>query len=133
MTAQKKILVIDDEPDVVSFLSTFLSDEGFEVFTARNGPDGLEKAAREVPDLITLDITMPGMSGIEGVKHLKEKYEKPSILMITVHDDDQSLNFCGRIDFCINRDPDVFGHGASGALEIPFQFRLSVKVIGNSN
>lgn len=69
--AAEKILVIDDEPDVVSFLSTFLSDEGFEVETARDGPEGLSRARSQTPDLITLDITMPGMSGIEVLTELR--------------------------------------------------------------
>ena len=84
MTSQKKILVIDDEPDVVSFLSTFLSDEGFQVFVARNGPDGLEKAAKEIPDLITLDITMPGMSGIEVLTTLRREPQLSAIPVIVV-------------------------------------------------
>ncbi|MGW8321874.1 MAG: response regulator transcription factor, partial [Thermodesulfobacteriota bacterium] len=61
MERLRKILVIDDEPDVVSYLSAFLEDEGFQVLTASNGPDGLALAREEAPDLITLDITMPGM------------------------------------------------------------------------
>jgi len=67
----RKILVIDDEPDVVSYLSAFLEDEGFQVLTASNGPDGLALAREEAPDLITLDITMPGMSGIEVLTSLR--------------------------------------------------------------
>ena len=71
METRRKILVIDDEPDVVSYLSAFLEDEGFLVLTASNGPDGLTLAREEAPDLITLDITMPGMSGIEVLTSLR--------------------------------------------------------------
>lgn len=71
METMHKILVIDDEPDVVSYLSAFLEDEGFEVFAASNGPDGLTLAREQAPDLITLDITMPGMSGIEVLTKLR--------------------------------------------------------------
>ena len=71
MTATRRILVIDDQPDVVDYLSTFLSDEGFAVITAENGPEGLVRARSETPDLITLDITMPGMSGIEVLTALR--------------------------------------------------------------
>jgi CheY-like chemotaxis protein len=67
----RKILIIDDEPDVVSYLSAFLEDEGFQVSTAGNGPDGLTRAREQAPDLITLDITMPGMSGIEVLTSLR--------------------------------------------------------------
>ena len=71
METMRKILVIDDEPDVVSYLSAFLEDEGFQVLTAGNGPDGLKLAREQAPDLITLDITMPGMSGIEVLTTLR--------------------------------------------------------------
>ncbi len=84
MTAAKKILVIDDEPDVVSYLSTFLEDEGFEVATARDGPDGLSMVRAESPDLITLDITMPGMSGIEVLTNLRRDPDLASIPVVVV-------------------------------------------------
>ncbi len=71
MQTRRKILVIDDEPDVVSYLSAFLEDEGFQVLTAGNGHDGLTLAREQAPDLITLDITMPGMSGIEVLTTLR--------------------------------------------------------------
>ncbi len=71
MERRQRILVIDDEPDVVSYLSAFLEDEGFQVFTAGNGPDGLTLARQQNPDMITLDITMPGMSGIEVLTTLR--------------------------------------------------------------
>lgn len=79
-----RILVIDDEPDVVSYLSTFLIDEGHEVVTARNGKRGLELAATEKPDLITLDITMPGMSGIEVFTALRRNEELTEIPVIII-------------------------------------------------
>lgn len=80
-----KILVIDDEPDVVSYLSAFLEDEGFEVLSAGNGPDGLTLAREETPDLITLDITMPGMSGIEVLTSLRrdEQLNRLPVIIIT--------------------------------------------------
>ena len=71
METPRKILVIDDEPDVVSYLSAFLEDEGFYVLEAGNGPDGLTLAREQAPDLITLDITMPGMSGLEVLTTLR--------------------------------------------------------------
>jgi len=71
METRHKILVIDDEPDVVSYLSAFLEDEGFKVLAASNGQDGLTLAREKTPDLITLDITMPGMSGIEVLTSLR--------------------------------------------------------------
>ena len=80
----KKVLVIDDEPDVVDYLSTFLEDEGFAVITAQNGPDGLEAARLQSPDLITLDITMPGMSGIEVLTVLRREPDLSHIPVIVI-------------------------------------------------
>ena len=81
----RKILVIDDEPDVVSYLSAFLEDEGIKDLTASNGPDGLTMAREEAPDLITLDITMPGMSGIEVLTTLRrdERLNGLPVVIIT--------------------------------------------------
>jgi Fe-S oxidoreductase/CheY-like chemotaxis protein len=61
----RRILVVDDEPDVVRYLSAFLSDHGFSVSTARDGIEALDKARAERPDLITLDVSMPGKSGVD--------------------------------------------------------------------
>jgi CheY-like chemotaxis protein len=83
-TIERKILVVDDEPDVVSYLTTFLEDEGFSVVSAQDGPDGIAKARAERPDLITLDITMPGMSGIEVLTVLRRDPELNPIPVIVI-------------------------------------------------
>lgn len=67
----KKILVIDDEPDMVAFLQMLLEDNNYEVITANSGLVGLEKAKAEKPDLITLDITMPGKSGVQVYREIR--------------------------------------------------------------
>jgi len=66
-----KILVIDDEPDLVSTIKCRLEWCKFQVVTAGNGEDGLEKAASEKPDLILLDIDMPGMNGHDVLDRLR--------------------------------------------------------------
>ncbi len=66
-----KILVIDDEPDLVSTIQCRLEWCKFQVVTAGNGEDGLEKAASEKPDLILLDIDMPGMNGHDVLDRLR--------------------------------------------------------------
>jgi Fe-S oxidoreductase/CheY-like chemotaxis protein len=73
--AGQKILVIDDEPDFVAFAQAILEDNGAEVLCAHSGEEGLELARREKPDLITLDITMPGMSGDEFFMTLRKDPE----------------------------------------------------------
>lgn len=59
----KRILVIDDEPDLVEVLSSILEFEGYEVFAARNGHEGIQRAEELQPDLVILDYMMPGLNG----------------------------------------------------------------------
>lgn len=68
----KKVLVVDDEGDIVRFVQLCLEHEGFQVSTAYNGRDALNHVARDKPDLIVLDWTMPGMDGIEVIKQLRQ-------------------------------------------------------------
>jgi len=74
-----KILVADDEPDFVTFVSTVLEDNGAEIITAHDGNQALELAKKEKPDLLTLDITMPGKSGIEVFELLRSDEELAEI------------------------------------------------------
>ncbi len=79
MTSPKKrILVVDDEPDVLAYLAAILEDNGYETISAADGLEAFESARSTRPHLITLDITMPGQSGLQtyrdirGVPALKE-------------------------------------------------------------
>jgi len=67
----KKIMVIDDEKDVVDYLTTVLRYGGYEVISASNVDEAIEKVKVEAPDLITLDIIMPGKTGIKGFEKLR--------------------------------------------------------------
>ena len=71
MTKSKRILVVDDEPDVVTFLSTLFQDNGYEVVTASNGAEAFDLARSQAPDLITLDMSMPEQSGVRTLRDLK--------------------------------------------------------------
>ena len=64
MNARKKILVIDDEPSIVIYLTTLLSDEGYDCCSATDAVEGLALARSEAPDLICIDIMMPKRSGV---------------------------------------------------------------------
>jgi CheY-like chemotaxis protein len=68
----KKILVVDDEPDVLTFLSALLKDAGYEVFTASDGTQALEVARQEQPDLISLDLAMPNNTGTEFYRKMQK-------------------------------------------------------------
>jgi two-component system nitrogen regulation response regulator NtrX len=82
---QNTILIIDDERDIRTALTGILEDEGYHVLTAENGADGIETARQEIPDLILLDIWMPGMDGIETLTQLKNLLPQVTVIMISGH------------------------------------------------
>ena len=77
----KKILVIDDEPKIVEICQDYLKAAGFEVVTANNGLTGLAAARREKPDLIVLDLMMPGMDGLDVCRTLRREGDIPIIML----------------------------------------------------
>ena len=85
MTAKKRILVVDDEPDFCLIVQGQLEKEGFEVDLAYNGVEGLEKVQENPPDAIVLDVMMPEKDGYEVCKELKEdeKFCDIPVLLLT--------------------------------------------------
>lgn len=83
----KKILVVDDEENIRFLYKEDLEDEGFQVELAKNGEEALEKFFLFKPDLITLDIKMPGMGGIECLKRLREIDKRIPIVMVSAYFD----------------------------------------------
>jgi DNA-binding response OmpR family regulator len=79
---KNKILLIDDDPTLLDLLSQFLQESGYEIFSAANGTLGLKLAYNERPDLVLLDVMMPGMDGWEICARLREMTEVP-IVMVT--------------------------------------------------
>lgn len=79
------ILIVDDEPSIVQSLSGLLTDEGFEVITANNGYEALKIIDAEAPDLVLLDIWMPGIDGIETLKEIKKSNAALPVIIITGH------------------------------------------------
>lgn len=77
----KTILVVDDEPHIIEALSMNLELEGYEVSTACNGFEALDKLAKEMPDLIILDVMMPEMSGLETLEKIREVSGVPVIIL----------------------------------------------------
>ncbi|HNR20885.1 MAG TPA: response regulator transcription factor [Bacteroidia bacterium] len=70
-TSKYKVLIVDDEPDILEFMEYNLRKEGYNVLTAKNGSEAVEKAKREIPQLILLDIMMPVMDGIEACRIMR--------------------------------------------------------------
>lgn len=89
-----KILVIDDEPDILRIVSYSLQKWGYEVITATNGREGLDKIADEKPDLIVLDAGMPTMNGFEMLEelHKDSAYTDIPVIMLTAHTDTRSID-----------------------------------------
>lgn len=85
MNKQKKILVIDDDADLVTFVTTLLQDNGYQTASAANGQLGLEQARAQHPDLILLDITMPEKSGVKCYRELRDDpaLAKIPVVMVT--------------------------------------------------
>ena len=81
--ATAKILVVEDEPNMVAGLRDNFEFEGYQVITARDGVEGLQRALDESPDLVVLDVMMPGMSGLEVCKQLRAKRGSIPIIMLT--------------------------------------------------
>ena len=89
--SEKRVLVVDDEPDVRNFLAACIEDAGFVVETAKDGVDALEKIEANPPDLMTLDMVMPRKSGIAVIRTLREdeRFTSLPVIVITAHAHDE--------------------------------------------
>ncbi|HSN60917.1 MAG TPA: response regulator transcription factor [Ferruginibacter sp.] len=90
MSTTKKILIADDEPDILEIIQFNLQQEGYEVVTAKTGDDAIEKAKQTKPDLIILDIMMPGKNGMEVCNILRTMpdFKKTLIVFLTAMSDE---------------------------------------------
>jgi DNA-binding response OmpR family regulator len=98
-----KIMIVDDEDDLREMLDIMLHKEGFETATAINGADFLDKIDSFQPDLVTLDVMMPGLTTKEILEKLKEKKTHPKIILLTVvrfsEEEKQRLYEMGIVDY----------------------------------
>lgn len=87
-----KILVVDDEPDILEFIEYNLKREGYQVFLGSNGQEAIEKAKQVKPDLILLDVMMPVLDGIEACKSLRElpEFKTTFIVFLTARSEEYS-------------------------------------------
>jgi two-component system sensor histidine kinase/response regulator len=109
---KKKILIVDDEPDVLHLLGERLSKAGYDVLRASGGLEAIEQAQREKPDLIILDIAMPGMDGSEVANTLRAQPETKDIpiIFLTCLFTKQEEKACGHVlgqNFFIAKPYDV--------------------------
>lgn len=117
--AKERILIIDDEKNIVTSLQEILSDEGYEVVTASEGLSGLELIQADPPDLILLDIWIPGMDGIEVLKVVKTYHPDIEVLMMSGH---------GTIDTAVQATK----LGAQDFIEKPFSLDELVESVGKA-
>jgi len=81
-SAKQKILIVDDEPDILELIEYNLKKEGYQVYTARNGQEAVAEAKKVLPDLIVLDIMMPKMDGIEACRIMRTMPEFKTTFMV---------------------------------------------------
>ena len=108
------ILVVDDEAQIRRVLRSTLSSNGYDVLEAKNGDEAIETAVRARPDLILLDVNMPGISGLELLTQIRN--EATPAILITAHDDEQVRNR-------------VFAAGAVGFFLKPFDNRQLISTV----
>ncbi|MFO7748488.1 MAG: response regulator, partial [Desulfobacteraceae bacterium] len=113
------VLIVDDEKAIVQSLEGILSDDGFEVLHASNGYEALKQIESESPDIVLLDIWMPGMDGIETLKEIKQDFPHLPVVMITGH---------GTIESAVNATKS----GAFDFLEKPLSIDKVIVTINNA-
>ena len=105
----RMILVVDDDASVRIVLGEFLAREGFDVQCASSGAEALEKIQNAPPDLVLLDMAMPGLNGLDTLKKLKAVRRRLPVMMITAYRDAEKVVDC-------------FRWGASDCLFKPFDY-----------
>jgi len=93
---KETILIIEDEEDILALLSSLLASEGYNILTACNGREGLDKFEEHSPDLILTDIRMPIMDGIEVLREVKTKESDTEVIILTGHSDEATAIDCLR-------------------------------------
>jgi DNA-binding response OmpR family regulator len=116
--ANARILIVDDDPEIVTMLSTRLAKRGYTVSTAEDGNKALEVAKREKPDVVLLDVMMPGKSGWEVARALKNDPVTQSVKIVMVSAIGEKTN---EITAPI--------YGADAHVDKPFEFEKLEKVI----
>ena len=87
-----KILLVDDEPDILEIVGYNLAQEGYQIFTASNGKEAIVKAKKEIPDLIIMDVMMPEMDGMEACENIRKIPELSNVIItfLTARSEDYS-------------------------------------------
>ena len=114
-----KLLIVDDEEKILQTMKGSLEDEDYEVLTARDGQEAMEKVRTEKPDLVFLDVWLPGMDGMETLKAIKEYDTNTDVVIMTGHG-------------TVNTAVQAIKLGASNFLEKPLSLDSVLSVVNNS-
>jgi DNA-binding response OmpR family regulator len=104
MNGQQQILIVDDDVSVRRFLSRGLGFEGYRILEAENGAVALNLAATEPPDLVILDLMLPGMDGFEVLKRLRDNGLEAPVILLSGNDEPEtrnSVNVSGAADYMV--------------------------------
>jgi len=95
MIRKHKILLVDDEPNIVMSLEYLFKKEGYEVFIARDGAEAIQLAESIIPDVILLDIMMPKVDGYQVIKHLKktDSLQKIKVIFVSAKTKESAINY----------------------------------------
>lgn len=113
------VLVIDDQPGIRRLLTEVIAEEGYIVFTAANGYEGIQRANEVKPNLVLLDMKMPGMDGVETLRELKRLGLGERVIMMTAY---------GELDL-INESKEI---GACAYITKPFDIMALCRLINNT-
>lgn len=88
---QAKILVVDDEPTICNMMNVFLTQIGYQVQTVNSGEEAIALFEEASPDMVLLDISMPGMRGIDVLQHMKQSKVNCGVIMLSAYGDDTTI------------------------------------------
>ena len=103
-TVRGRMLIVDDEEDICDCLAQFFLTRGYLVSTAGSGEEALNVLEKDVPDVVLLDVRLPGLSGIEVLKRVKDRWPAMRIVMVTALDQDdvrQKARLYGAVGYVV--------------------------------
>jgi len=127
MADKKKVLVVDDDPQIRKILERMLAGEDFDLCSVGDGQAAMAKVAEFNPDLVILDIMMPGMSGIEVCRQIREKYSKEDVQVLMLSAKDSQADRLRALEYGADDYVTKPFHIASLARKIAYIFQKKTK------